>query len=261
MPTDDDLKAHSQQRFGQYAQGYVTSPSHAKGQDLELLVTLAKPQTHWLALDVATGGGHTALKFSPFVRRVIASDLTPAMLEAARTFISTQGTSNILFSGADAEQIPFAANTFDLVTCRIAPHHFPDCFRFVQHCARVLKVGGVLLVEDHVLPEDKQAGEYVEAFERLRDPSHHRAFAAHEWQGMFLDAGLTVEHVELLAKSGTKLLPWAERQGCSPQVIQHLQILLSQAPQAVAAWMRPQHVGTPEAAFDHHYIVIMGRKT
>jgi hypothetical protein len=77
---------------------------------------------------------------------------------------------------------------------------------------------------------------------------------------MFLDAGLVVETAEQIVKSGTRLVPWAERQGCTPQVIEHLQIMLAQAPDAVAGWMHPQYVGTLDATFDHHYILILGRK-
>lgn len=256
----DDIKAQAQQRFGQHAQNYVTSPKHAAGLDLDRLAALAQPQPDWLALDVATGGGHTALRFAPLVRQVVASDLTPAMLAAARAFIREQGAHNVVFTAGDAEDLPFADGVFDLVTCRIAPHHFPDCFRFVAGCARVLKPGGALLVEDQLVPDDDRAARYLDAFERLRDPSHHRIYAEYEWRGMFLDAGLTVEHAESLVKPGGKLLPWAERQGCPPEIIARLQVMLAQAPQAVAAWMNPSCAGTPDAAFDHHYIIMLGRK-
>jgi ubiquinone/menaquinone biosynthesis C-methylase UbiE len=254
------VKAHTQERFGQYAQGYVTSQSHSSGKDLDRLVELAQPQPDWVVLDVATGGGHTALKFAPHVARVVANDLTPTMLQAARAFISEQGAVNVFFSGGDAENLPFTSGSFDLVTCRIAPHHFPDCFRFVQECARVLKPGGKLVVEDQLVPEDERAARYLDAFERLRDPSHHRIYSEAEWRGMFLDTGLSVESSETLVKSGVKLVPWAERQGSVLQVLQRLQAMLAQAPAPVAAWMRPQCVGTADAAFDHHYVLIVGRK-
>jgi ubiquinone/menaquinone biosynthesis C-methylase UbiE len=260
MNPENNIKAQVQARFGQYAQGYVESESHASGADLDRLIELAQAQPAWIILDVATGGGHTALHFSPHVKQVVAADLTPKMLQAAETFIAGQGASNVAYSAGDAEQLPFADGVFDLVTCRIAPHHFPDCFRFVQECARVLKVGGRLLVEDHVLPDDARAGKYVDSFERLRDPSHARAFAVYEWQGMFLDAGLAVEHIETLSKSNNKLFPWAERQGCTPAVIERLQLMLAQAPAAVAEWLHPQYASTPDAMFDHHYIIIMGKK-
>ncbi|MDL1886132.1 class I SAM-dependent methyltransferase, partial [Anaerolineae bacterium CFX8] len=114
----EDVKSRAQERFGPRAQNYVRSASHASGDDLERLVALAQPAADWLALDVAAGGGHTALKFAPHVARVVASDLTPPMLEAARSFIRQKGADNVIFSAGDAEMLPFKAETFDLVTCR-----------------------------------------------------------------------------------------------------------------------------------------------
>jgi ubiquinone/menaquinone biosynthesis C-methylase UbiE len=50
--------------------------------------------------------------------------------------------------------MPLDDASFDLVTCRIAPHHFDDVAAFVHEAARVLKPGGMLLVQDHLMPED-----------------------------------------------------------------------------------------------------------
>ncbi len=262
MPADDQ-KAHSRERFSQFAQGYVTSPTHSQGADLdrllEVAVSAAESSADWLACDIATGGGHTALKLAPHVRRMIATDYAPTMLATARAFIASKGAANVDYVPADAENLPFAANSFDLITCRIAPHHFPDIYRFVREAARALKPGGRLVVQDHVLPEDEKAAAYVEAFERLRDPSHNRALSEYEWRGDFLDSGLTVDHVEWLRKRA-HLVTWAERQGCTPEVIAHLQILLVQAPDAVAEHLKPTAAGTPDAGFDHVHILIAGTK-
>ncbi len=257
--SSDDVKAQARERFSQFAQGYVTSPGHAHGDDLDRLLEVAAPQPGWLACDIATGGGHTALKIAPHVRRMVATDYALPMLDAARSFISGKGAANVAYVPADAENLPFAEGSFDLITCRIAPHHFPDIFRFVREAARALKPGGRLVVEDHVVPEDKRAAAYIEAFERLRDPSHNRALSDTEWRNDFLDAGLSVEQAERIDRPD-KLLPWAERQGCTPEVIAHLQILLAQAPQAAAEFMEPSCAGTPDAGFSHNFILISGRK-
>ena len=254
-----DPKAHSRERFSQYAQNYVTSSGHAKGDELNRLVEIAAPQQDWVALDVATGGGHTALKFAPHVRRMIATDYAPAMLNTARTFIEGKGLHSVTYVPADAENIPFASNTFDLITCRIAPHHFPDVWRFVSEAARALKAGGKLLVQDIAAPDDERAARYADSFERLRDPSHVRCYAGYEWEGMYLDAGLTVEHSELYRRPA-KMLEWAGHQGSSDYVIERLHVMMMQAPDAVKEWLNIQCAGTEDAAFDHVYVLIAGRK-
>ena len=83
------------QRFGRFAKGYVTSKSHARGSELDRMIEIAQPQSNWIVLDIATGGGHTALKFAPFVRRVVATDISSKMLTAARTFITRPSTENL----------------------------------------------------------------------------------------------------------------------------------------------------------------------
>jgi ubiquinone/menaquinone biosynthesis C-methylase UbiE len=250
------VKAQAQARFSQFAQVYVHSERHAQGPELTRMLELSQPQADWLALDVATGGGHTARTFAPHVRRVIAADIALPMLQAARATIDAP---NVVYTVSDAENLSFADGLFDLVTCRIAPHHFPDVFHFVQECARVLKPGGLLLVQDLSVPDDERAARYMDSFNRLRDPSHHRCYALYEWQGMFLDAGLNVEQVETVAYT-IQLVEWAEQQACSPAVVERLQIMLKQAPQAVAEHLRPFAVGTPDATYTQMHVILMGRK-
>jgi ubiquinone/menaquinone biosynthesis C-methylase UbiE len=257
--TTRDPRSHSSERFGRFAERYVASATHASGDDLDLLLQIAAPQPDWSALDIATGGGHTALKLAPHLRAVIAADIALPMLDKAREFHTSKTQSNITYIGCDAEALPFPAHAFDLVTCRIAPHHFPHAERFVMDAARVLKPGGRLIVQDHLLPDDRKAAAYIESFERLRDLSHHRAFDEYQWRGMFLDAELSIEQVHILRRRA-QLLPWARIQDCTPAVIERLHILLARAPAAVAEHLQPQCATTTDASFDHVYVLIAGRK-
>ena len=254
-----DSKTLSKERYTRFADGYVTSETHARGSDLDRLLAIVQPQPHWQALDVATGGGHTALKFAPHVAHVVASDLTPGMLERTRRFIvDERGVDNVSFQQADAEDLPFEDDRFDLVTCRIAPHHFPDAQRFVHECARVLKPGGIFMLQDQVLPLDAAAASLVDGFERLRDPSHNRAFNEREWLEMFARGGFKVEHSEHYLKRHD-FIPWAQRQGNDNATIARLIQMLHAAPAIAREWMDPQYWGDEKATFLNRHILIRGR--
>ena len=259
MDSHQDTEDLSQERFGRFADRYVDSQTHAKGAELDILVAMANPEPGWKVLDVATGGGHTALKFSSYVREVVASDITPAMLAVAREFISRQGIKNVKFQEAPAESLPSENAEFDLVTCRIAAHHFRDVPEFLHEAYRVLVPKGKLLVQDHVVPEDAAAARYINEFERLRDPSHRQAFSRTAWVAMFDEAGFQVIDVTIIKKRHN-LKRWAERQDCTPEVIQELEARLHKAPKEVRKELDPEGFSTSRLSFTNQHIIILGEK-
>jgi ubiquinone/menaquinone biosynthesis C-methylase UbiE len=207
----DAIKTLVQSQFAPAAQAYVTSATHARGADLARLVQLAALRGHELALDVATGGGHTALVLAPFARHVIASDLTLAMLHAAREHLSASGAANVSFLRAEAETLPVAPASLDLITCRVAAHHFADVRAFVRSSAAALRPGGALIVSDHIGLEDAELDQFMDRFERWRDPSHVRAYTYAEWRTFCAEAGLEVIHTEDDPREPYEFASWAAR--------------------------------------------------
>ena len=204
------IKARVQAAFGSVAEAYVSSAVHRAGADLARLVEWAQPQPGDVALDVSTGGGHTALALAPQVARVVASDLTPRMLAAAREYITGQGGANVEYVIADAEALPFLDATFDLVTVRIAPHHYADVAQATREMARVLRPGGRLLLIDNIAPEDPQLDITINDWEKRRDPSHVREYTVGEWLTLLASAGLTVTRYET-DRRVHEFAPWMER--------------------------------------------------
>jgi ubiquinone/menaquinone biosynthesis C-methylase UbiE len=250
--TEPRAKTLVQSQFGAHAAAYVTSPVHAKGASLGRLVELVRPQKHWHALDIATAAGHTALAFAPHVAHVTASDITDEMLTEASKFLGSQGVTNFTTAKADAEALLFEDGAFDLVTCRIAPHHFPDVARFCAESWRVLKPGGTFALVDNVAPdavsvpgarkaELRNADIAYNAFEKLRDPSHGRCLSCAEWLELIADVGFTVEHQERLPKA-MEFVPWAERLGADAATISRLREILEQAPPTLAAFLNPRQI-------------------
>lgn len=196
----EEIKARALETFGRSASNYVESRDFAAGEDLQRLLEWADPHAGTRALDVSTGGGHVAATLAPRVRHVTASDLTPRMLEAARTHIRARELENVDFVVADAEALPFLDESFDLVTCRIAAHHYPDVPRALSEMARVLVAGGRLILIDNVVPEDPYLSSVVNGWERQRDPSHVRCAPVSEWLDRVKRAGLDVLQVEVFPK-------------------------------------------------------------
>ncbi len=227
-----------QEQFGSRAADYVTSDPHARGASLQRLVDLVQAQPQWKALDVATGAGHTAFAFAPLVSMVWATDITEQMLAIVRQLAQERGFENVIVEYADADELPYDDDSFDLVTCRIAPHHFPGVGPFLRQAARVLRPGGILGIVDNIVPEGP-AGVYINAFEKLRDPSHVRCLTMREWLSAFEAAGFTLSHQERLDKQMV-FEDWAVRH--DSVMVEYLRALLNQAPPEALAFLQPQTI-------------------
>lgn len=233
-----------QEQFGKTAASYLTSTPHALGKSLERLVTLTSPQKTWRALDVATGGGHVAYTFAPHVERMWATDITQEMLDMVKVEAQKRGLANIRTAYAKAEALPFEDASFDLVTCRIAPHHFDSIPEFLGEVHRVLKPSGLFAVVDNVVPAGS-VGDYVNAFERFRDPSHLRAWTIDEWRTALKSHGFSLAHEEQLYKQ-MEFKSWAARHDADMQAF--LRAMLALATPEVKTVMEPKGSG-PDLTF------------
>ena len=237
-----------QSLFGANADAYVTSLVHAKGASLNRLVELLRPQPDWRVLDLATGAGHTAFALAPLVASVVATDMTPQMLQKTAVGAQERGLTNLSVETADVDDLPFGDQEFDLVTCRIAAHHFPDIGRFLAEAARVLKENGRLAIVDNIVPGSRlrgkkaqlqrEAGRYVNAFEKLRDPSHGRALPTAEWLELMAEAGLELKHREHAPKA-MDFANWVKTMNVPAETVPKLKAMLEEAAPALKAFLKP----------------------
>jgi ubiquinone/menaquinone biosynthesis C-methylase UbiE len=230
----------SQTQFGRNAAEYLTSKPHAQGRSLDRLVALAAPQPDWHVLDVATGAGHTAYAFAPHVARVWATDITDEMMRLVRAEAEKRKLANVRVAYAKAEALPFEDGVFDLVTCRIAPHHFDSIAAFLDEVRRVLKPDGAFALVDNVVPAGS-VGDFVNAFERFRDPSHLRAWTTEEWRTALARHAFRIAHEEELSKD-MEFASWAGRHDANMQAF--LRAMLDETTPAVKEFLDPKGNGS-----------------
>lgn len=246
----NDLNAVIRAKFGPAAADYATSEVHAKGESLSRIVELVSPRQSWSALDVATGAGHTAAIFAPHVATIIASDITDEMLKEAAKLASSRGLANMTTAVASADALPFPDESFDLVCCRLAAHHFPNLEDFAHEARRVLKPGGRFALVDNVAPDRErlpgaspdEIGEAVRAynaFEKLRDPSHGFAPPPKHWSDLLRAAGFKIVAREQMEKE-LAFDPWVARMRCSSGVIAELKRILDEEGSRLRSFLKPR---------------------
>jgi ubiquinone/menaquinone biosynthesis C-methylase UbiE len=245
-----------QQKFGAAAADYAASAVHAKGESLARLVELVGSKPDWRVLDVATGAGHTALAFAPHVANVIASDITDEMLAEAAKLAAKRNLRNVDTAYTDATKLPFREQSFDLVTCRLAAHHFPDPASFVAESWRVLRPGGTFALVDNISPDEDDIAAAYNAYERLRDPSHGRCLSLAEWSALLQKTGFVDIHAERMDQD-IAFRPWTERMRCDAATVARLKSMLDGAP--LKGYLRPRMVGE-DFTFTLQEAIIVARR-
>ncbi len=219
-------------QFGRVASKYRCSADHTDVDDLDLLfMGLALDPGHRV-LDVATGGGHTAAALAGRCGYVVASDLTPSMLREARVLATEHRAGNVGFTAADAGGASVPGGVFDRLTCRIAPHHFPDVRTALAEMARVIRPGGRIGIIDSVVPAEPSLDAFLNGVEKIRDPSHVRSYRVEEWIEFLAGTGLSLLQTASLWK--THSFPeWVARTGRPGRVQEEVEaIFLSAFPLA-----------------------------
>jgi len=179
-----------QKQFGRTAAAYVESPSHARGEDLERIVALAAEHGGEHVVDVGTGVGHTLRRVAPSFRTAIGVDATREMLDAGKGVLAGAGIGNAVLVQADATALPIASGSSDVVTSRLAAHHFADAAGAFREIARILRPGGLLVLVDNYAPDDPELQRFINEVETLRDPSHVRNYTVAGWSDLLQQAGL-----------------------------------------------------------------------
>jgi ubiquinone/menaquinone biosynthesis C-methylase UbiE len=243
------IKDAVEQQFSPVAENYRTSAVHAAGEDLTQLVAAARLTGREVVLDAGSGAGHTALAVAPHAARVVAVDLSEAMLAQGARGAEERGLTNVEFRQGDVEALPFAAAAFDVIVSRYSAHHWPHPQRALGEFRRLLRPGGRFLLSDIVSYDDFTTDTHLQALEVLRDRSHVRDHTVEAWRQMLDEAGFTAE-VVFTWELRLEFDPWVQRIATPPEEVAMLRRLFDHAPAEVRARLQigPDYAFTIQGA-------------
>ena len=153
-------------------------------------------------LDLGTGTGRILELVAPRASRAVGIDLNGEMLTLARARIERASLNHVQVRRGDLFELPYADDSFELITVHQVLHYLEDPSAAVAEAARVLKPGGRLVIADFA----------PHALEFLRDAHQHRrlGFADKEVAQWFKTAGLSL--------AGTRALPPRDQSGLTVMV-------------------------------------------
>jgi ubiquinone/menaquinone biosynthesis C-methylase UbiE len=177
-------------QFSKQAIPFSTAKTIADEKALQLLIDFVDAGPDDTVLDVACGGGNVVCALARVVRHATGIDMTPAMLERARSVAREKSLSNVSWDQGQATSLPYADGTFTIVVTRFSFHHFVEPLAVLKEMVRVCAPGGHVLIADMHTSTDSAKGAEFNRMELLRDPSHVRALPVAELKALFPAAGL-----------------------------------------------------------------------
>jgi SAM-dependent methyltransferase len=229
---EDSIREEFTHQAGSFGKAAVMTSAETLGALVELVS--ADADARWL--ETACGTGLVSRALAGRVGFVTGVDLTPAMLEQAKSGAAGEGIENASFSVGDATALEFADGSFDGAVTRLSLHHIPLPGRAIAEMARVVRPGGAVIVGDLVADEaDGQGALWREEIERLRDPSHWACRTPEQLRAMGSAAGLVIEHEQLIPLD-IDFEDWLERGSGGRAASPLVDALLAQRPEGAESF-------------------------
>lgn len=181
------------------AQGYARSLARTRD--------FLKPQDQ--VLEIGCGTGTTALHHAPLVSQITGTDISSEMVAIANEKAADGKVLNAKFVVAQAENLPFAESSFDVVMAHNLLHLVSDLDQALTSANRVLKSGGVFISKTPSLAEMNGLMRHfvLPIMKRIYNVPSLHIFTTDELHLAIKRAGFTVEHTEFHATKGTDTRP------------------------------------------------------
>jgi len=144
-------------------------------------------------LDVACGSGSFVQYVSQRIASAIGIDIAERQIGIAIQKAAEMGIGNASFVCGSVEMLPFADNSFSVVSSKAAFHHFANTQTVFTEMYRCCKPGGLICINDIITyDDDPEATRIIDTMDSLIDISHYRRMSSAELSELFSKMGMPV---------------------------------------------------------------------
>lgn len=156
-------------------------------------------------LDVATGTGQQAFAFAKKGYEVIGIDLSEAMLDVAK---KKNKFKNAKFEVADATNLPFEDDSFDVSSVSFALHDMPLSIRekVLKEMVRVTKQKGIIVIVDYDLPKNTIGKFLVYHFTTFIEAEYYKNFIKSDLEALLNKNGIEIIEKDAVLHGAGRIL-------------------------------------------------------
>jgi ubiquinone/menaquinone biosynthesis C-methylase UbiE len=186
-------KEDSRRKFDQMASDYESSSYGSLSKELYEKAVLKVGQfVHKSVLDLGCGNGIFLEKLKRYGSELYGADISPEMIKYARKRLG----EDVEMKVTDSENLPWADNSFDVITCILSFHHYPDPAKSLKETKRVLKKDGRLIVGELWIPALIRIPRNWYLRSRYNKSGDVKIYSKNDWIKMLVNAGFNEIEVE-----------------------------------------------------------------
>lgn len=185
----EDARRTFDEMANKYESHYYGSQSRIMYDNAALIL---EKYNHESILDLGCGKGLFLEKLTKYDSKLSGADISPEMIKRASEKIGNLAELKV----ADSENLPWEDHTFEIITCILSFHHYPDPVKSLKEMKRVSKDHGHIIIAEVWIPAPFRnlANLYMKSkFNRTGDV---KVYSKNEWMKMMKDTGfinITIE--------------------------------------------------------------------
>lgn len=165
------------EEFTKQAEGINESSFFRDEHVINRILSFAGLREDEVVMDLGCGTGILTVAMAPYVKTLIAVDVTEKMIRETMDRCKSKQLENVRYITSNSEKIPVATGSVDKIVIRLGFHHFYNIPHVMRELLRILKQDGLLVIADIITSSDPSIGKLHNAIEKLRDPSHVQLYS------------------------------------------------------------------------------------